>query len=51
MDLSKIGPGRDPPTDLNALIEIPVGELPSPWHLMHFPRVRPKGAAPAKGGH
>jgi acetolactate synthase-1/2/3 large subunit len=27
------------------LIEIPVGELPSPWHLMHFPRVRPKGAA------
>jgi len=22
------------------LIEIPVGELPSPWHLMHLPRVR-----------
>ena len=22
------------------LIEIPVGELPSPWHLMHRPRVR-----------
>ena len=28
--------GRDLPT----LIEIPVGELPSPWHLMHLPRVR-----------
>lgn len=26
------------------LIEIPVGELPSPWHLMHLPRVRPKKA-------
>jgi acetolactate synthase-1/2/3 large subunit len=23
------------------LIEIPVGELPSPWHLIHMPRVRP----------
>jgi len=22
------------------VIEIPVGELPSPWHLMHLPRVR-----------
>jgi acetolactate synthase I/II/III large subunit len=28
--------GRDLPT----LIEIPVGELPSPWHLMHLPQVR-----------
>ena len=28
--------GRDLPT----VIEIPVGELPSPWHLMHLPRVR-----------
>ncbi len=28
--------GRDLPT----LIEIPVGELPSPWHLMHLPKVR-----------
>jgi len=26
--------------DLPSLIEIPVGELPSPWHLMHLPRVR-----------
>jgi acetolactate synthase-1/2/3 large subunit len=23
------------------LIEIPVGDLPSPWHLIHLPRVRP----------
>lgn len=23
------------------LIEIPVGDLPSPWHLIHMPRVRP----------
>ncbi len=22
------------------VIEIPIGELPSPWHLMHLPRVR-----------
>jgi acetolactate synthase-1/2/3 large subunit len=22
------------------LIEIPVGDLPSPWHLIHMPRVR-----------
>lgn len=22
------------------LVEIPVGELPSPWHLMHLPKVR-----------
>ena len=28
--------GRDQPS----VIEIPVGELPSPWHLMHLPRVR-----------
>ena len=28
--------GRDQPT----VIEIPVGELPSPWHLMHLPKVR-----------
>lgn len=32
----KQGLGNDFPT----LIEIPVGELPSPWHLMHLPRVR-----------
>ena len=32
----KKGLGNDFPT----LIEIPVGELPSPWHLMHLPRVR-----------
>lgn len=30
------GLGNDFPT----LVEIPVGELPSPWHLMHLPRVR-----------
>ena len=30
------GFGKDLPT----LIEIPVGELPSPWHLMHLPKVR-----------
>jgi len=23
------------------IIEIPVGDLPSPWHLIHLPRVRP----------
>ena len=28
--------GRDLPT----VIEIPIGELPSPWHLMHLPKVR-----------
>ena len=22
------------------IIEIPVGDLPSPWHLIHMPRVR-----------
>ena len=32
----KKGFGNDLPT----LIEIPVGELPSPWHLMHLPKVR-----------
>lgn len=32
----KKGFGNDFPT----LIEIPVGELPSPWHLMHLPKVR-----------
>ena len=25
---------------LPTVIEIPVGELPSPWHLMHLPKVR-----------
>ncbi len=30
------GFAHDGPT----VIEIPVGELPSPWHLMHLPRVR-----------
>ena len=33
MDLSKIGPGRDPPTDLNALIEIPVGGPPVKYEM------------------
>ena len=42
----KRGLGHSGPT----LIEIPVGELPSPWHLMHFPRVRPKGAGAGTGG-
>jgi acetolactate synthase-1/2/3 large subunit len=23
------------------IIEIPIGDLPSPWHLIHLPRVRP----------
>ncbi len=23
------------------IVEIPVGDLPNPWHLMHLPRVRP----------
>jgi acetolactate synthase-1/2/3 large subunit len=23
------------------IVEIPVGDLPSPWHLIHMPRVRP----------
>ncbi len=32
----KLGFAHDGPT----VIEIPVGELPSPWHLMHLPRVR-----------
>jgi hypothetical protein len=43
----KRGLGHAGPT----LIEIPVGELPSPWHLMHFPRVRPPGSGqgPARG--
>ena len=31
------GFGHDGPT----IIEIPVGDLPSPWHLIHMPRVRP----------
>lgn len=30
------GFGHNGPT----VIEVPVGELPSPWHLMHLPRVR-----------
>ncbi len=38
----KKGLGNDFPT----LIEIPVGELPSPWHLMHLPRVRGGAGAP-----
>ncbi len=37
-DALRAGFDHDGPT----LIEIPVGELPSPWHLMHLPRVRPK---------
>lgn len=35
--------GRDLPT----VIEIPVGELPSPWHLMHLPQVRGASIGPA----
>ncbi|MEE9195599.1 MAG: thiamine pyrophosphate-dependent enzyme, partial [Alphaproteobacteria bacterium] len=37
-DALRAGFDHDGPT----LIEIPVDELPSPWHLMHLPRVRPK---------
>ncbi len=36
------------------LIEIPVGELPSPWHLMHLPKVRGVGKVeqtPGVGKH
>ena len=33
MDLSKIGPGRNPPTDINALIEIPVGGPPVKYEM------------------
>ncbi len=25
-----------------SLIEVPVGEMPEPWHLIHMPRVRPR---------
>jgi acetolactate synthase-1/2/3 large subunit len=38
------GFNHDGPT----LIEIPVGDLPSPWHLIHMPRVRKGGPAEAK---
>jgi acetolactate synthase-1/2/3 large subunit len=37
-DALRAGFDHDGPT----LIEIPVDALPSPWHLMHLPRVRPK---------
>jgi len=33
MDLSKIGAGRNPPTDLHAFIEIPVGGVPVKYEL------------------
>lgn len=39
-DALRRGFDHDGPT----VIEIPVDELPSPWHLMHLPRVRPKTA-------
>jgi len=32
-------------SDGPTLVEIPVGELPSPWHLMHLPQVRGTGNA------
>jgi len=25
-----------------SLIEVPIGEMPEPWHLIHMPRVRPR---------
>ena len=28
-------------TEGPTVIEIPVGDMPSPWHLIHLPRVRP----------
>ena len=37
-DALRRGFDHDGPT----VIEIPVDELPSPWHLMHLPRVRPR---------
>jgi inorganic pyrophosphatase len=33
MDLSKITPGRNPPRDLHALIEIPVGGVPVKYEM------------------
>jgi inorganic pyrophosphatase len=33
MDVSKISAGRNPPTDLHAIIEIPVGGLPVKYEL------------------
>jgi inorganic pyrophosphatase len=33
MDISKISPGRNPPIDLNAIIEIPVGGVPVKYEL------------------
>jgi inorganic pyrophosphatase len=33
MDLSKIGPGRNPPHEINALIEIPVGGPPVKYEM------------------
>ena len=37
-DALRRGFDHDGPT----VIEIPVDDLPSPWHLMHLPRVRPR---------
>ena len=33
MNLAKIGPGRNPPKDLNALVEIPVGGIPVKYEM------------------
>jgi inorganic pyrophosphatase len=33
MDVKKIAPGRNPPTDLHAIIEIPVGGVPVKYEL------------------
>src|SRR4029453_5687979 len=33
MDVSKISAGRNPPTDLHAIIEIPVGGVPVKYEL------------------
>ena len=33
MDISKIPAGRNPPNDINALIEIPVGGVPVKYEI------------------
>ena len=40
MRLDAILSGNNPPEDINVVIEVPVGEVPSPWPFIVMPRVR-----------
>ena len=40
MRIDAISIGKNPPHEVNVLIEVPVGAFPSPWEFIHMPRVR-----------